>query len=247
MTNRFIRLEERIKALVEGSFARLFAGHLHPRRVALRLARAMGENARPGPRPIAPDHYTVFLHPEDHAALLRAQPDLAQALGSHLVDLAARLDMTMPQFPTVVFSPDPSGARQEVRVEAAHTPGIVSTTHEMDPLSPAEMPPPGARLVVEGRRTVPLVEGVVNIGRRMDNHIVLDDTRVSRRHAQLQVRQGRYVLFDLGSRRGTEVNGQTVETCILRTGDQVSFGGVVAQYHEDPPARQHQDTHLYTP
>ena len=43
--NRFSQFEDRIQMLVEGGFARLFAGRLKPRDVALRLARAMEDEA----------------------------------------------------------------------------------------------------------------------------------------------------------------------------------------------------------
>ena len=49
MKNGISRLESRVERLVEGTFARLFAGRLHPREVALQLARAMEDNVLPTP------------------------------------------------------------------------------------------------------------------------------------------------------------------------------------------------------
>jgi pSer/pThr/pTyr-binding forkhead associated (FHA) protein len=109
----------------------------------------------------------------------------------------------------------------------------------------AAPPPENARLVLDDGREITLARPVVNIGRRIDNHVVLDDTRVSRRHAQLRLRQGRYVLFDLGSSRGTTVNGQKVEECMLQKGDRVSFGGVEAVYLDDPAGPVRQDTKVH--
>ncbi len=250
--NCFARFEERIERLVEGSFARLFAGHLHPRQVAVQLARAMEDAARTDvghKRATAPDTYTVFINPQDYTALLEKQPDLASALASHLVELATRADMRLNHFPAVRLAPSVSVARQQVRVSAKHRPGPVSTNEMGGGDHPAAQapPPPNARLRVEGTREIALNQRLVNIGRRLDNHIVIDDTRISRRHAQLQLRGGRYVLFDLGSRQGTRVNGQVVEECILRSGDRITFGSVPTLYLDDAPPARRQDTQIYRP
>ena len=245
--NRLALLEEHIERLVEGSFARLFAGHLQPRQVAIQLARAMEDNARlyPGQkRPSAPDTYTIYLNPHDYAALIQAQPDLASALGTHLVDLAARSNMALRQFPAVNLAPSVGVPRHMVRVtaEVAAAPVSTAVMNPADAQALRETPPPNARLIVEGGRAVPLKQPVISIGRRLDNHIVLDDARVSRQHAQLRLRQGRYVLFDLGSSGGTAVNGEAIHECILQHGDQILFGGVQAVYVEDPAGRPGHDT-----
>jgi len=39
---------------------------------------------------------------------------------------------------------------------------------------------------------------------------VLDDRRVSRRHAEVRLRLGRYTLYDLQSTNGTFVNGRRI-------------------------------------
>ncbi|MGH2523541.1 MAG: FhaA domain-containing protein, partial [Anaerolineales bacterium] len=62
MKSRFSRLEARMEALVEGTFARLFAGHIHPRDVAVQLARALEDSAREG---FAATRYAVRLNPAD--------------------------------------------------------------------------------------------------------------------------------------------------------------------------------------
>ena len=96
--------------------------------------------------------------------------------------------------------------------------------------------PPGRPvLILEGRRHVNLLEPVISIGRALDNDLILEDPRVSRHHAQLRQRYGRYVLYDLDSAGGTSINGYPVEECVLHCGDVVSFAGVSVIYGEDPP------------
>jgi pSer/pThr/pTyr-binding forkhead associated (FHA) protein len=96
--------------------------------------------------------------------------------------------------------------------------------------------PPGRPfLIVEGQRHVDLLQPVVSVGRALDNDIILEDPRVSRHHAQLRRRYGRYVLYDMGSSSGTQINEYPVEECVLHSGDVVSFAGVQVIYGEDPP------------
>jgi pSer/pThr/pTyr-binding forkhead associated (FHA) protein len=101
-------------------------------------------------------------------------------------------------------------------------------------------------LIIEGRRHFPLDRTVVNVGRRLDNQLILDDPRVSRTHAQLRVREGRYVLFDLGSTSGTIVNGRRVHQHVLRPGDVITIAGTSIVYGEDPGGPPDQ-TPAYTP
>ncbi|MGI8714839.1 MAG: FHA domain-containing protein [Solirubrobacteraceae bacterium] len=64
------------------------------------------------------------------------------------------------------------------------------------------------------------------VGRHPVCDIVLDDLSVSRRHARLRFRDGRWVLQDLESTNGTLVNGESVGRCQLRPGDEVHLGDV---------------------
>ncbi len=80
---------------------------------------------------------------------------------------------------------------------------------------------------------------MTNIGRRHDNHIVIDDVRVSRVHVQIRLRYEHYVLYDLTSTGGTLVNGPQVNECILNPGDVISLAGVMLVYVEDEPSTDH--------
>jgi pSer/pThr/pTyr-binding forkhead associated (FHA) protein len=65
----------------------------------------------------------------------------------------------------------------------------------------------------------------VTIGRRPENDIVLQDPHVSRTHARIRFKQGRYVLTDLDSKAGTLVNGRPIQEHVLRPGDQIGIAG----------------------
>lgn len=98
--------------------------------------------------------------------------------------------------------------------------------------------PENAFLIIEGVKVFPLKVSVVNIGRRLDNQLVIDDPRVSRNHVQLRSLKGRFVLFDLNSTGGTFVNGQRTNQSVLYPGDVISLAGVAIIFGQDnPPPR----------
>src|SRR5262249_47252058 len=95
------------------------------------------------------------------------------------------------------------------------------------------------QLVLHGTQHLPLDRPVMNIGRRHDNHIVIDDSRVSRAHAQIRLRFGHYVIYDLGSLGGTLVNNHRITEAILKPGDVISLAGVMLVYMEDDGTGDH--------
>jgi len=65
----------------------------------------------------------------------------------------------------------------------------------------------------------------INIGKTLDNHFVIEDPLVSKRHARIvwDPNNG-YMLVDLQSTNGTFVNGKRVMQAVLRDGFEVRFG-----------------------
>jgi len=236
-SDRFARVEQRIEQLVEGGFARLFAGRLHPREVAVHLARALEDNARPGPNGVllAPNVFVVSLNPEDREALLAAQPNLSESLVLTVIDLAYRAGMRLIETPSLQILPDPSLALRMVTVTARYEEHTIRSTQALQPVkaAPQQALSRNPQLILPDNRQYALNRQVINIGRRQDNQVVLDDPRISRQHAQLRLRFGRYVLYDLGSSGGTFVNGQAIHEWILKPGDVISLAGVALVYVED--------------
>lgn len=246
--SRFELLAER---LVEGTFGRWFAGRLHPLEVALQLARAMEDaqvlNLR-GER-LAPNVYWVYLNPEDYSALREAQPTLPEDLTQSVVELASQAGLELTHPPIVEIHSAESIPRHQVSVAARYIPPEsvqAGNTSEMDAQASAAMraeleraPDAAPFLILDGRRTVPLVRPIVRIGRSLDNDVIVEDARISRHHVQLRRRAGRYVVYDLGSSGGTWVNGDRVSECLLQAGDVISLAGVQVIYGEDsstPPS-----------
>jgi adenylate cyclase len=70
------------------------------------------------------------------------------------------------------------------------------------------------------------IRGNLSFGRTTANEVVLNNERVSRRHAIIHSQgEGEFWLVDLGSRNGTDVNARRVQQPIqLRDGDQIRIG-----------------------
>lgn len=82
---------------------------------------------------------------------------------------------------------------------------------------------------------VALQPGVVSVGRSAESTLPLNDTNVSRKHAELRSRgEGAalsWVLVDLGSTNGTMLNGVKISgEQKLKNGDSLMFGNTSARF-----------------
>jgi phosphoserine phosphatase RsbU/P len=68
------------------------------------------------------------------------------------------------------------------------------------------------------------------VGRDPGCALVIEDPRVSKRHAQLLWSDPGWTLEDLGSKNGTTVNGAPAARAELRDGDAISFGGLSGRF-----------------
>lgn len=82
--------------------------------------------------------------------------------------------------------------------------------------------PNGFLEMTDGRR-VEVADGLT-IGRIESCDLVLEDHKVSRRHARVIVDHGVVEIEDLGSSNGVLLNGRAVQRHILRSGDKLRIG-----------------------
>lgn len=74
------------------------------------------------------------------------------------------------------------------------------------------------------RRRVRVDRSPFRIGRLPDRELTLNDSRISRDHAQILLEDGHYYIEDSGSRHGLFLNGRKVERARIRPRDRVHFG-----------------------
>ncbi|MDH5508435.1 MAG: FHA domain-containing protein [Anaerolineae bacterium] len=94
---------------------------------------------------------------------------------------------------------------------------------------------PSSAYLIVNSEVFPLTKPIVNIGRKLDNHIVIHDPRISRNHAQIRLMEGQFVILDLNSTGGTLVNGQQITKSVLYSGDSISLAGVILKFVQDAP------------
>jgi hypothetical protein len=236
-------LESRLRALIEVNLMSLFPGQKAENLIVQKLAAAvqdnvttLGNNAR-----AAPNVYTLIVHPNtaerwQNADLLAMLLEAIRTAGQE-----SGLEFVSP--PTITIATDDSLETEDIRVMASYRVEPMAETKgtQIENGNEAEEDntmPESAFLIIEGVKVFPLKMPVINIGRRLDNQLVIDDPRVSRNHAQLRAIKGRFVLFDLNSTGGTFVNGQRTSQSVLYPGDVISLAGVPLIFGQDnPPPR----------
>ena len=234
------QLEAKLQALVENQLVEVLPGLNVEDRMISRLATALRQNIiqQKDESAVAPNVYTLIVG--TNSSPVWREPGTLDTLKSIIIKAGRDIGLKFASQPTITITMDESYAPGEVSVVASHKLEPVADTRGM-PNSSADHPetgeniPENAFLIIEGVKVHPLSESVVNIGRRLENNLVIDDPRVSRNHAQLRAIKGRFVLFDLNSTGGTFVNGQRTSQTVLYPGDVISLAGVALIFGQDNP------------
>ncbi|MDQ7026446.1 MAG: DUF3662 domain-containing protein [Anaerolineae bacterium] len=234
------QFEARLEQLVEGAFTNLIRKKISPHDLAMKLARSMEGNLHYAQesadnRPIAPDKYTIRVHPETYDELHPSWASLSMALNQQMVELATQSEYRLLESPFIKLIVDKHMGRKDIAVRATHTQATDGNTEAMQPirLSASKLIPKNPQLIIGGEATIPITEALINIGRSDDNHIMIDDKFVSRHHLQIRLRFGVYTLFDVNSRIGTFVNNVRVTEHQLQTGDVIRIGDTQIIYVTD--------------
>ncbi|MCW5873941.1 MAG: DUF3662 domain-containing protein [Anaerolineales bacterium] len=240
------RLEARLQRLIEEGTSRLFASQDTTAALASQLIEAMQTEVQlAGADALqAPNTYTILAHPE-HASGLRANTALLEGLASALTHAAAQTGIQIAGELVLRVAPQEGLAEGEFRVRAAGVGESLSTTQSLQALDAADMQaqiPAGAFLIVAGAEIFPLTQPIINIGRKNDNQLVIDNAQVSRRHAQLRAIAGHYHFFDLGSTGGSHINGVENKNAILLAGDVIQLAGVVPLIYGQDASGKAQET-----
>jgi hypothetical protein len=235
MSDPLRKIEIQLENMFEKRTGILSAHILYAGKILARLIEALEERADQGPggRWIAPNVYRLKLGKRIWQTA-SAVPDLGALLASKLEEHIAQSEMLLLNPIKIEFASDDSLRDESIRVFAE----IVRSGDEHTDAFPAAdaapiVLPRGAFLIINGSRHYTLNRPVINIGRQLDNHLVLDDSLVSRRHAQLRARDGQYVLTDLGSKHGMKVNTTIVREWVLQPGDVFRLGNTELIYGDD--------------
>jgi hypothetical protein len=239
-------LEAKLGGLVEGAFGRAFRTSVQPVELAHKLAKEMEDNQMASvSRVYVPNHYRIFLSPQDRDQFASYEPALRKELSDYLLEHARQEQFALSTRPQVEFQTDerldlgefgiqaellalPEDERPEGEAAPAPSAGDFGHTMVYSPSRDARRIDPvddrrQALLVGGGRRNV-LSGNRVVVGRSREADIVLQDPNASRRHAELRREEGGWQVVDLGSTNGIKVNGRRVDHHPLRPGDRITIG-----------------------
>ncbi len=76
---------------------------------------------------------------------------------------------------------------------------------------------------VVGPNLLPIEFPTTNIGRHVNNNIIINEPLVSRYHARVLYRDEKFYLEDLDSTHGTKVNGERIKIQQITNGDTISI------------------------
>ena len=77
--------------------------------------------------------------------------------------------------------------------------------------------------IVVGPNLLPIEYPTTNIGRNINNNIIINEPLVSRYHARIVYRDEKFYLEDLGSTHGSKVNGEWIKIQEIKNGDTISI------------------------
>lgn len=237
------QLEARLQSLIENQLTGILPFLKLEDRIIQKLATALKQNIieQKDLAVVAPNSYELTV--STASAAMWQDPRILDTLKNIILAAAKDVGLKFETNPVITVMTNPRYSKGEVSVSASHqnapmeeTVGMTNTNNSEPEVN--DTIPENAFLIIEGVKVHPLKESVINIGRRLENHVVIDDPRISRNHAQLRAIKGRYVLFDLNSTGGTFVNGQRTSQTVLYPGDVISLAGVALIFGQDnPPSR----------
>ena len=237
-------IEAHLKFLIEDQLAGALTGRNMEELIVQKLAAAIrdGTITAPDGTRLAPNVYTLGVAP----ATTRhwREPGLLGTLTEIIRTTAKDAGLIFEFPPVITITTDASLPADMISLLASHQDSqTMEDTQNTPPVAEEkileeEIIPENAYLIIEGIKLFALSAPVINVGRRLDNTLVIDDPRVSRNHAQLRAIQGRYVIFDLNSTGGTFVNGRRANQGVLYPGDVISLAGVMLIFGQNnPPLR----------
>jgi hypothetical protein len=237
--NVVAQFESFIERVMERMFSRATGTTLQPIEIGKRLTRAMESEQSVGVEGIlVPNVYQVYLSPEDYAHYGPARRAHSRDLETHVSRVARQRRYHLMARPVVRIDADERLNPGDVRVEPQTADVDTGTRERLQHTAilpsmngPLEAGPITPNLVLDGQPYA-ILSSPTRVGRQADNDIVLDDRRVSRHHAEMIERGGRWVVRDRDSTNGTSVNGKVVKEAVLKPGDRISFGGLEVTWEQ---------------
>lgn len=214
------RFEQRLDQLVNGAFARAFKAEVQPVEIAAALQRELDDHVVTiGTKAnVVPNVFTIDLSTRDFERLMAFETPLRTELASVVQEYADEQQCQLIGAPLVLFVEDPSLNTGLFRVRTEARANRETETNRRGP-----------HLVVDGF-IHPLTRHTTRIGRGTDVDIRIDDSSVSRHHAEI-VLSNPMVLRDLDSTNGTWIDKKRITEVALEDDTRITIGPTVIEFH----------------
>ena len=238
-------VERSLENIFDGLFSRAFKSGVKPLQLGRKLLQVVDSerDVDAQGRRVVPNSYLIQLCPEDREGFADVEPTLLQELtvalreyisqeGYHVEGKARVALRTNPDLRRGKFdidcrniTPDAAPAQPSAPAAPSTEPLIEVSAAPLLTAVPSAFDRPPAVLSLPNGQRIELHEGHYVLGRHLENDIVLNDTNVSRKHAEFVCAAGEVVVRDLGSTNGTKVNGVLITgEQLLQHGDVINFG-----------------------
>ena len=244
-------LEQKLAGLVEGTFGRVFRSEVRPVELARGLAKEMDQHRTVSvSRTYVPNEYVVWLSQQDRERYEGVEQEVIDELAAYLLEHARRERLALVSRPQITFRTDEALSLGEFGIQArlvkpdedegarqadhGHTMVYSASNRHQEALSEVR-PDTRRRAIVraEGKRMV-VAPGGALLGRSRECDIVLADSNVSRRHAEIRPSGQGWLIQDLGSTNGVRVNGRAIDgPHPLEAGDSVQLGTVEISFEAE--------------
>lgn len=235
----FLRdFEQRLEKVVEGFFARVLpGGGLQPIELGKAIVRSMRDDQTHSASgsTFVPNHFDVMLSTSDIERFQAIGQQLRKELVA-IVKRAAASEGWQHAGPVEVrLDASRSVKKGAFEIEATYKEGSTPIKQAGNHTQLIEMSlEADAELVLLGKapQTWPISKQTLTIGRSEDCDVVILDAGASRRHAEIRREGDEWVIIDLGSTNGTELNGRRVARHRLTPGDRVLIGGASLEFRK---------------
>lgn len=236
MNNVLELIENKLQNLIEGS-ANLLPLNSPQASTAILIIKNLREivlSAIKTKTPL-PNVYSVSVHPDIYTTL-GANETWIEEIGKTMEESAKEYDHSFHSNITIEFFADPDLPKSNFKINSYTIVNEIEKTAVIK-TEPDKSPPQqfisDAYLILPNKEIFPLKKIITQIGRKNDNHLIIDNPTISRNHAQIRNINGNFMIFDLNSTSGTFVNGVRVHQALLRSGDVISIASYPLVYGTD--------------
>jgi hypothetical protein len=201
-------VENRLERIFERTFSRPFKTSLQPIEIGTRIVREVDLTRRlSGQGPLSPNIVRVWLGPAD-----------AERFEGFQKALVSELEETVRQHALAEGYSFVGPVKVEIFIDDDLKSGAVEI--KTDFVGGESQP----RLVLGDGRTFPVGDLPLIIGRSPDVEVVINDSNVSRQHAEVWRTSEGVAIRDLQSTNGTYVNGHRISAVSLSPRDDITIG-----------------------